>query len=619
MTHEPEKPSFGNILRFFRGRTIDRRSGKPLSQDSFAMKLSDESKFRITRNAVNNWENEKSYLHSEHDRPLLIAIINVLFKYKGIMTYADATHLLGSGGFKALDDKEAVLINPEWVSQFESPEKEGVHRAPSVLDTRGQTPTVIPPITINIGGLEPIPVVIQAPRSSSRANAFIRFIDFFANLAARMFFAILDRAPDWLIRNRSGDSHAHQNRETGMEITLIDPDCGNQAIDLKQQRLRISAAFGSYFTGLLEKNQSYVNIHGQIDLSLPPNSPKLESFQQIYWLMQYARGPEVVLIAAEGGMGKSTLAAKIIRCLYSDNAVDLLLGDSAKSEVVNPLTGEVMGQKNEFNDLDSFLFKVSSQLGLDYSLGKSNRQQAVRNIKDRLDGRRSILVMDNLETVRDSAELLNTFRTLAGRDTRILVTTRRIAGITHQTPGVFLVRMHPIVDEKIAREFLRWHISANSQSHQQLNKLSQDLDTRENVRLLIDKTGGIPLLMQLVLSDVARSSWSRLEKLPALFGRELLNFLYWEHWTELGQMDRDGENARALLFHILEQSNQGPIDYGGLLQWAKRARGLISVDEPLKILQERFLIVNSDLKQGNFSIFPSLAEFLAVQQSHNSM
>ncbi len=611
-----EKPSFGEMLRYFRGRTIDKRSGKSLSQGRLGDKLFEHVGLSISRNTVNNWENGKSYLNPHLDRPLLTAIVAVLYNCRGIETLAEANQLLTAGGFRDLDSAEAVSIDPKWVESVDRVEAGPEQRSPGVLNM-DQSLGGLAPVTVNIAARGPIPVVLQPSLSDHHAESdrAVQPENRLVNILVQALFAVLEKIPDWLLdRTRARGIQAVKK-----DITLIDPDCGNQAIDLKQQRLKISAAFGSYFTVLLEKEHSYFPIRGQVDLSRSSTPPELESFQQIYWSMLYPRGPEVVMIAAEGGMGKSTLAAKIIRCLYSDNAVDLLLGDSAKSQVVDPLTGEVIEQRAEFSDIDSFLHKVSSQLGLEYSLGESDQQGAVRKIKDRLEGRRAILVMDNLETVRAGADLLNMFRLLAGRDTRILVTTRRILGITHQTPGIFLIRLNPIKDLETARDFLRWHINTNTQLHQGLNKLLPDLEDRENVRHLIDKTGGIPLLMQLVLSDIARTTWSRLEKLPTLFGKELLGFLYRERWTELGEMGRSGQEARQLLFHIRKQSHHGQINYENLLQWGKTARGLASVDEPLKILQERFLIVNSDLKQGNFSIFPSLADFLETQQASNPL
>lgn len=615
MTPNLEKQSFGDLLRFFRGQTIDRHNGKPLSQEMFGFRVSEMSGLHITRNTVNNWENAKSYLDAGQDRPLLIAVVTTLFKYSGIRTIADANQLLEAGGFKMLNGKEAVSINPEWVSHLEQPDTKGIDQSLSASPTFNQTLAASPSIAIKIENQEPIPVVIHAPKAIEHVNAFTQVSIAITNFLARMFFAILEAIPDWLTSTRSSRFHDHLIEAKRKEFTLIDPNCGNQPIDLKQQRLKISAAFGSYFTGLLEKEYNYFPIPGQLDLSLPSTAPDLEAFQQIYWSMQHARGPEVILIAAEGGMGKSTLAAKIIRCLYSENAVDLLLGDSAKSQIVNPLTGEILEQQAEFDDLNSFLFKVSSQLGIEYSSGESNRQLAIRKIKDRLEGRRTIVVMDNLESVQNGTDLLNTFQQLAGRDTRLLVTTRTTSKITHQTAGIFLIRLNPIRDEQIAEGFLRWHVNANIASHQALGKILPDLSDKENLRRLIDKTGGIPLLMQLILSDIARSSWSRLEKLPTLFGKELLNFLYQERWSELKQLGRDGENACAILFHILEQSHRGPIRYENLIKWGKTTRGLDSPDKPLEILQERFLIVNNDLKQGNFSVFPSLSEFLQTQQS----
>ena len=274
------------------------------------------------------------------------------------------------------------------------------------------------------------------------------------------------------------------------------------------------------------------------------------------------------------------------------------------------ISGEITQLQEAFTDLDSFLEKICDQLGLGYTTGTSNQQQTISKIKDRLEGRRSLIIIDNLETVQNGKELFNAIRLLADRDTRLLVTTRSVSGVTPRTPGVLLARLQPIQNEETAKAFLQWHISRYSSMHPDLQSLDSDLEDRENLRLIIERTSGIPLLMQLLLSDVVRFSWARLEKLPKLFGNDLLNFLYKERWDELSTLGNDGKNAIALLHYVHSQNHRSKISYESLLSWGGNIRGLESVDTLLKILQERFLIVNNDLKEGNFSIFPSLADFL---------
>lgn len=88
-------------------------------------------------------------------------------------------------------------------------------------------------------------------------------------------------------------------------------------MDLRDNRLLISSAFGSYFTGLLERDHSYVNLRGQVIVEASGFGSIQDPFQKIYWALEHSRGPQVILLAGRGHTGKSTLAAKIIRCLYS--------------------------------------------------------------------------------------------------------------------------------------------------------------------------------------------------------------------------------------------------------------------------------------------------------------
>jgi len=129
---------------------------------------------------------------------------------------------------------------------------------------------------------------------------------------------------------------------------------------------------------------------------------------------------------------------------------------------------------------------------------------------------------------------------------------------------------------------------------------------------MIDRTGGIPLLMQLVLSDAARYSWDYVEMLPSLFGETLLNFLYQARWDDLGSQNQDGEVAKQLLKWIAQEQYRGQlITSKQILDWAKNYNMEMHLSGALSLLFERFMIINRDPINGNFSIYPSLGEFLS--------
>lgn len=434
---------------------------------------------------------------------------------------------------------------------------------------------------------------------------------FMVSAIASLFFAILEKSPDWLAGKLLDRIGKRRRTESPKGVMLFSPDCGEMAIDLAQQRLLISSAFGSYFAGLLERERSYVNLEAQIAVPMSARERTLEPIQSIYWALQHPKGPKVLLIAAEGGMGKSTLAAKIIRCLYEERAIDMILGDSAKAQALDPLSGAVIDLDPAYYSLRTFFETVYNQLGLPFKEGQIHGKRAIEEIQDRIEGRRAVIVADNLETVAEGAELLSAMRQLASRDTRVIMTTRSVSGLTDRSEDIFLVRLEPITKLSDAQNFLRWHLDTHSREHPDLRRLEQDIENRKKVQLLLNCTGGIPLLIQLVTSDIARFSWSYAEGLPHLFGKELLDFLYRERWAELMTLGQDGFHAMRLLrFVSTEQYRGRKITLDRINKWAAETGGCTSPQTCLRLLQERFLIVNHDPEQGNFAVFPSLAEFL---------
>lgn len=398
--------------------------------------------------------------------------------------------------------------------------------------------------------------------------------------------------------------------ELPAEVTLFDTDCGNNGVDLADQRLRVSAAFGPYFTGLLEREEGYVLLPGQIECPIQKGQEGMPPIQRIFWHLQNPKGPRLFVVAAEGGMGKSTLASKLVRCLYSQEAVDMILGDSAKSEHVDPISGQLLTFTAGFETVSGFHKRLCTQLGVPYE----NDELASADIRRRLVHRRAVIVVDNLETVAQGDRLLQSLLKITSRDVRAVVTTRRATGLSAMSGQHLLVRLNALQEPDIAVNFLRWHIDQHSQTHPDLSKIRRDLDEKKKLGWLIERSGGVPLLMQLLLSDIARSSWEQMRQLPTLFGSELLNFLYAARWQELQQLGQPGLLARELLQWLRqEQFSNRRVTAKRLTEWVQKRGQEGMLTEALTLLHERFLIVNSDRQKGNYAIFPSLAEFLQTK------
>lgn len=431
----------------------------------------------------------------------------------------------------------------------------------------------------------------------------------------KIAFNLIAKLPEWVIDKILSKISREPPPCPPEAVGPYSPDCGNKGIVLGHDRLLVSTAFGSYFAGLLEREQSYVALKGQIQCPLIKGLEQWEPIYRIFWALQQPKGPRLLIIAADAGMGKTTLAAKVVRCLFEEQAVDMILGDSAKTQRVDPATGELTQIKPGFDSVATFyprlLTQVCEQLGLP---SISDEKHALVAIKDRLFKRRAVVLVDDLDTVTRHDELLRSLQALTTRDIRAIVTTRNVEGLRELTTDILIVHLLPINELEVMHTFLEWHIQQHQSENLCLQSVRDDLKDKRRLRWLMDRTGGVPLLIQLVFSDVARFSWGYLETLPHLFGDELLSFLYQARWDELGFRGGEGQMARDLLRWIAKEQYKGKkVTFKRLTQWSEE-RGMTDLlTDSLRVLYERFLIINHDPEHGDFALFPSLVDFIQQQ------
>lgn len=114
MTETSRKPTFGDLLRFYRGKTSTKYTGRPLSQEKFADELLKKVGVIINRNKVYGWEIGTSYIHQD-DRKTLTAIVTIFFEFGSLNSLSEANHFLETGNYRHLDNQEIVQINPKWL------------------------------------------------------------------------------------------------------------------------------------------------------------------------------------------------------------------------------------------------------------------------------------------------------------------------------------------------------------------------------------------------------------------------------------------------------------------------------------------------------------------------
>src|SRR5689334_19564829 len=207
-----ENLSFGELLRRHRENTVYSRTRKCLTQIEFAEKLSKRTGLTITRNKVGYWEKDKTAIQVS-DRKMLLAILIVLHEHSGITHLHEAEKLLETGGYKLLSQEEMQQIHPGWKITNQTAS------AAPFEDTKSQ-PSILSTITTQVSNLI--------------------------------------------------------SKKPAVEIELYSSDCGDNPINLAQQRLLVSTSFGSYFAGLLERPNIYLDMQTQIDC---PSTRHLEGLQ----------------------------------------------------------------------------------------------------------------------------------------------------------------------------------------------------------------------------------------------------------------------------------------------------------------------------------------------------
>lgn len=386
--------------------------------------------------------------------------------------------------------------------------------------------------------------------------------------------------------------------------------CGDQGINLSYRLPMISSAFGSYFTGLLAESNNYCNLDQQIECPSTAETKGLPSLSRIQYLLRKPKGPQILFVGGASGIGKTTLATKILKCLFEEHDADRILGGSAKTEYVDVITQEVRSVEADFRDSMSFYRRLYRQLGLPRTNETGSTKQLANLIRQWLRDQRlrTVIALDNLDDLDSNAiqHLMHMLLPLLNRDCRAIITTRYLSAVPQ---NAFTVKLRPLTDSFQVSRFLQWHLDRYSAQQTGLTTLEFQPD---KIKALVEKSQGVPLLIQLLLSSVVLFGWSYLERNMPL-GTELYNFLYRQHWDALANAGQTGQAAQKLAIFIVDRQRRGKQTTNvDIEEWSK-IENTPHILDIMRMLSERFLVINHNSLNGDFATFPSFMDFVHLQ------
>ena len=298
----------------------------------------------------------------------------------------------------------------------------------------------------------------------------------------------------------------------------------------------------------------------------------------------------ITVIDGIGGVGKTALALNCAEhitelSVAGESDFEFVIWASAKTERLNP-RGIVELQPN-FTDLSSLTRTILEVTGF----GDSDPEEPIALIKEILAISKTLLVLDNLETVSDPD--LYEFLQDVPPPSKVLATTRTRMEGSHKN--------------------LRLTALPNSDALELIRQLANDLDSQElsqeqedTLIGLIDRVGGIPLAIKLAVGRIATGMplSSYLDKLDSgVAQHDLLEFCFAESWNDLKQ---DAKSTLLAIILFSEEPSEAEL---------RRVLGIpeMRLNEAIGILTRRAFLnrsYGSHRQTYLYSLLPLTADFV---------
>jgi hypothetical protein len=365
---------------------------------------------------------------------------------------------------------------------------------------------------------------------------------------------------------------------------------------------RIQREALGHLTEVLSDMERQATAEGEKILAkrLPP-----ATYQSLIGVKEHLKQLRDVFISSElsflasicgiGGIGKTSLADALLRQIVCQGLFEDFGWVSAQQQVLN-LGGGLKEINRPALTVETLVEKLVEQL-LGFTPAQLSGQQAFEALQGRLKEQAHLIVIDNLETVRDVESLLPTLRRLAN-PSKFLLTSRKSL---YAEPDIY----HFGVPELSLEETLQL-----IRQEARLRNLPHLATMRDDeLKPIYDTVGGNPLALRLIVGQTYIHHLSVvLSDLPQARGESVENlysYIYRQAWETLDQETR-------LLFLALPLV----IEEGGLLSHMTRITHLKapSLRKSLYLLVALNLVdVRHDLTESRYSIHNLTRTFLQEQ------
>lgn len=414
----------------------------------------------------------------------------------------------------------------------------------------------------------------------------------------------------------------NQTLQTGLDLLAAENPDGHRILELRfiesraanQVATMMSMAEGTVWRKQNEATQRLTDILQSLEADA--RAQRLEHFAARMETASYTRlfGRESNLLALEeqfnragppwqiaiegiGGIGKTSLADMLTRRLLGDARWQDFAWVTARQETFNS-GGAIKQIKQPAITSEALIEELVQQLlGDDVERAHLVYPQKLALLQERLRARPHLIVIDNLESLRDQEQLLDSLREFAN-PTKFLITTR----LSHfHAAGIFHFSV-PELDRQDSLALIRQEALVGNAPG-----IAQASD--DDLMPIVDTVGGNPLALRLVVGQLHTHALGRvLDDLHNTHGRraaEIYTYIYRRSWQDLDEMSR-----RVLLLMPLVVDSGGDYDY--LAEMGAMA-GLspAQIDDGLGELVRRNLVDSrGDLHRRRYSIHGLTRTFL---------
>ncbi len=271
------------------------------------------------------------------------------------------------------------------------------------------------------------------------------------------------------------------------------------------------------------------------------------------WLTQPG-GPQMLSIEGLGGIGKTTLARALVNDLLENGQADFqdVLWVSARQATLT-MRGDLEALPQFASTLDDLCADLAQALGLG-NLGGLARAEKLAGIHAALSLQPYLVVVDNLETMRDARAVVPMFRKVLGQ-ARFIFTSRKSLGVfpyvqVYTVPELSEINSRKLIEAEINRRGKKFSLSDAA------------------AQKIFAHVGGLPLALKLLAAQIFELPEDYvLDHLGAhVLGksrRNLYTYIYRETWKNLD------DSARQLLLSMLLVAPTGDS-----LTWIEQNSGL---------------------------------------------